>query len=385
MLSVNFNNSTRKPLVLVCPLDWGLGHTTRCIPLIHELREQGCNIVIGCNSIQKELLRQEFGNSVSYTHLAGYNISYGKSRSGTFARLAGQSLKILIKIKQEKRWLRELLQQQRVDAIFSDNRFGLYAPGIPSIFITHQLQIKTGLCRLADRLARQWNYRRLRRFNACWVPDEAGPSSLSGELSHPPQLPSLPVRYIGPLSRFTACPDPQSDSLLIILSGPEPQRSIFEGLLLAQLKDHPGKVVLVRGLPLSTSLPAVPDHCIVLNHAPAALLHSLICAAGLVISRCGYTTVMDLLALKKKAILVPTPGQAEQEYLAQHLQQQQWAYTQPQKGFRLALALAAAQDFSFRLPVFGMHRYQGVVRELTAGLHGSPVVNREFPPGLDKL
>jgi UDP-N-acetylglucosamine transferase subunit ALG13 len=324
----------------------------------------GCEVIIACNSIQKELLNHEFPDSVGYTHLAGYNIRYGKNRRSTFLRLALQSFKILTKIKQERRWLKAFLEENRVDLIISDNRFGLYVPGIPSVFITHQLQIKTGLGRWADGLTRRWNYLRLQQFSLCWVPDVAGSPSLSGELSHPAAMPTLPVRYIGPLSRLASYTTSGGGGLLIILSGPEPQRSIFEGLLLEQLTDYKGKVVLVRGLPQSTGLPATPAHCTVLNHAPASSLHVLICAADLVISRCGYTSVMDLMALQKKSIMVPTPGQAEQEYLAQHLQAQQWAYTLDQKGFVLSKALVEAERFEYRLPVIDMNGYKEAVREL---------------------
>lgn len=347
---------------MISPLDWGLGHTTRCIPLIEELLELGCDVIIACNSRQKELLQQEFPG-IGYTHLAGYNIRYGKNRRSTFVKLLVQSFKILIRIKQEKRWLREFLMSQRVAAIISDNRFGLHAAGIPAIFITHQLQVKTGLGSWADSIVRRWNYGHINHFTTCWVPDEADDPSMSGELSHPPQLPATPVQYIGGVSRFEPCTITEKGGLLIILSGPEPLRSIFEGLLLQQLKDYAEPVILVRGLSASAPLPAAPENCRLFNHASAAVLHSLICAAGLVISRCGYTTVMDLLKLHKKAILVPTPGQAEQEYLAHHLLQQQWAYTLPQKDFQLARALEEAGQFAYNMPMLGMDGYKEVLRK----------------------
>ena len=377
MVSSNFNSSTRKPLVLVCPLDWGLGHTTRCIPLIRELLNQGCAVVIGCNSTQKELFKQEFEDSVGYTHLAGYNIRYGKSRRSTFAKLMLQSFKILIRIKREKRWLRSFLTTQRVDAIISDNRFGLHAAGVPAVFITHQLEIKTGLGKWADSIVRRWNYGLVERFTTCWVPDKAGEPSLSGALSHSPQMPALPVRYMGALSRLAACPGPGKAGLLIILSGPEPLRSIFEQLLLEQITHYAAPVVMVRGLPLSTTLPAAPDHCRLLNHASTQTLQSLICDAELVISRCGYTTVMDLFSMQKKSILVPTPGQAEQEYLAKHLLQQQWAYTLPQKGFQLDQAVKEAGTFTSKIPDLPMNGYKEVVREFVEGLRQSAVGNRQ--------
>jgi UDP-N-acetylglucosamine transferase subunit ALG13 len=328
----------------------------------------GCDVVIGCNSTQKEILRLEFEDDCRYVELTGYGIRYGKNRGATFARLLLQSLKILIRIKQENRWLRSFLQQEGVNAVISDNRFGLYSSGIPSIFITHQLQIKTGLGAWADAIVRRWNYGHINRFSTCWVPDEAGHSSMAGELSHPPQLPKLPVRYLGGLSRFDRCTATGKGALLIILSGPEPQRSIYEGLLLEQLNRYTGKVILVRGLPLSPKMPDVPEHITLLNHASASTLHGLICDASLVISRSGYTTVMDLLAMQKKAILVPTPGQAEQEYLAIHLKQQGWAYTTAQKDFSLAKALREAEQFAYRLPSLSMDGYKPIVGELVASI-----------------
>jgi hypothetical protein len=169
---VKFNSTTHKPLVLVSPLDWGLGHTTRCIPLITELLTKGCDIVIACNSTQKVILQKEFP-AANFTELEGYNIQYGKNRLATFRKLLFQSLKILTKVKRENGWLRSFLTHHQVDAVISDNRFGLFAPGIPSIFITHQLQVKTGLGRLADTIVLRWNYRQIRRFTTCWVPDAA--------------------------------------------------------------------------------------------------------------------------------------------------------------------------------------------------------------------
>ncbi|WP_315819549.1 glycosyltransferase [Paraflavitalea speifideaquila] len=363
--------------MLVCPLDWGLGHTTRCIPLIRQLMGLGCEVIIGCNSTQKEILFLEFQDHCRYIHLAGYGILYGKTRGATLARLMLQSLKILIRIKQENRWLRTFLLQEGVNAVISDNRFGLYATGLPSIFITHQLQIKTGLGQRADALVRRWNYRHINRFTTCWVPDEAGAPSLSGELSHPRIMPSLPVRYIGALSRMATCSVAGKGLLLIILSGPEPLRSIFEQVLLEQLKDYTGQVVMVRGLPLATALPTTPDHCKLLNHAPADMLQALICEAELVISRCGYTTVMDLFLMGKKSILVPTPGQAEQEYLAHHLLQQQWAYTLPQKGFQLDRALEEAGKFTYKIPDLPKDAYKEVVREFVEGMERPAVGSRE--------
>ncbi|MBO9199503.1 MULTISPECIES: glycosyltransferase [Niastella] len=360
----NFNTQSKKPIVLLSPLDWGLGHTTRCIPIIHELQYQGCTVIIACNSTQKMLLIREFPQ-LTYVHLAGYNLKYGKKRWGTMVRIILQIPKILIKINNEKNWLNIFLKSQPVDCIISDNRFGLYTRKIPSIFITHQLNIKTGLGKLTDKLVQWLNYRRINRFSTCWVPDGKGSKTLAGQLSHPLALPAIPVQYIGGLSRLNPCSAiTNSVKLLVILSGPEPQRTIFENLLRRQLEQQPGKTILVRGLPGEGDEVQVKNDLIIYNHLPAGLLNNLMCNAELVISRSGYTTVMDLLKLGKKSILVPTPGQAEQEYVATHLLKEQLAYTVPQSQFNLQKALEAAGKFRYKLNAWPMEDYKKAIKGL---------------------
>jgi UDP:flavonoid glycosyltransferase YjiC (YdhE family) len=360
----NFNIPPQKPIVLLSPLDWGLGHTTRCIPIIHELLTQGCSVIIACNSTQKALLTREFPK-LTYVHLAGYNLKYGKNRWGTMVRIILQAPKILIRINNEKSWLNIFLKSQSVDCIISDNRFGLYARNVPSVFITHQLYIKTGLWKVADRLVQWLNYRRINRFSTCWVPDRKGTKTLAGRLSNPGTLPAIPVQYLGGLSRLKACSAITTPiRLLVILSGPEPQRSIFENLLLKELELQPGKIVLVRGLPGEGENVQVKNNVTIHNHAPASFLNELMCNAELVISRSGYTTVMDLLKLGKKSILVPTPGQAEQEYVAIHLHKEQLAYTVSQAQFNLQSSLTAANEFPYQVSPWPMEDYKKAIKEM---------------------
>ncbi len=223
--TIKFNNSKGKPLVLLSPLDWGLGHTTRCIPLIRELIILNCDILIACNSLQKELLLQEFPN-LTYVSLPGYNIRYGRKKWSTLAGIFFQIPKILTKIKQENRWLRDFLAQHTVHAVISDNRFGLYDNKVPSVLLTHQLGIKSGLGKWVDALARLMNYRYIKRFTCCWVPDYTGEAALAGQLSNPRIPPVFPVQYLGNISRIAPCfTTGNTHEVLIILSGPEPQRS----------------------------------------------------------------------------------------------------------------------------------------------------------------
>lgn len=352
-----FNKVREKPLVLLSPLDWGLGHTTRCIPLVHELIRLQCEVIIACSPTQQKLLELEF-QSLTFFIAPSSPPVYGRTKTSTIIRLLFYLPKILTLIKRENRWLRQFLHSNPVDAIISDNRFGLYAPGIPCIFITHQLNIKTGLGAVLDSLARRINYRYIKKFTECWVPDYEGENSMAGDLANANEC-----TRIGGISRFTGCDDAtrmnaNGPRLLIILSGPEPQRSILEKKLIDALKGYNGGAVLVRGLPGENELPEIPAGVQVFNHLPATELNQLICGASMVIARCGYTTVMDLMKLKKKCILIPTPGQAEQEYLAKHLYSSKLAYTVTQHKFSFVKDMQAAENFPSRKPDLSMEEYK---------------------------
>lgn len=352
-----FNKVREKPLVLISPLNWGLGHTTRCIPLIHELLDQQCEVIVLCSSSQRRLLEIEF-QSLTFFEGPGTSLVYGRNKVLTIIRLLFQVPKILTRVKQENRWLQQFLGSRPVDAIISDNRFGLHAPGIPCIFITHQLRIKTGLGPAFDAMAQRMNYRFIEKFTACWVPDFKEPNAMAGELSNPALQPNIKITHIGGLSRFERCTTNPTDLLLVILSGPEPQRSILEKKIMKDLANYKGSAIVVRGLMGNEALPAAPPSVQIFNHVPAARLNELICAAAIVISRCGYTTVMDLLKLQKKCIMIPTPGQAEQEYLAKHLHKKQLAYTVTQNQFSLTEALREAEKFSFKKIDHSMEEYK---------------------------
>ncbi|WP_130542096.1 glycosyltransferase [Pseudobacter ginsenosidimutans] len=285
---------------------------------------------------------------------------------------------MMIRIKKEHRWLKNFLSAHRVDAIISDNRFGLYAEHIPSVFITHQLAIKTGLGPWFDSRARSMNYNHINRFSEVWVPDNPHGYSIAGELAKPAMMPVPPVKYIGGISRFEKCDPVEMQAgdlithpvdLLIILSGPEPQRSIFEQKLLEQLPAFNGGAVLVRALPGKHSkgeklLPNLTSF----DHLPAPALNRLVCKAKLVISRSGYTTVMDLLKTKKRSILVPTPGQAEQEYLASHLEKERLACSFTQEEFNLQAALQRASVFPFQTIDDDMQLYKTVINNFVQSL-----------------
>ncbi len=303
---------------LIAPLDWGLGHATRCIPVIQKLLLAGFKVIIAGEGDQKILIQKEFPE-LEFVHLTGYKLQYSSTKLRTIAKIILQIPKILIAINSENRWLRQYAKRKHLDIIIADNRYGLHHPGIISIFITHQLLIKTSLGKVTDTLIQQINYSYIKRFNECWIPDMAGEINLAGDLSHPSVLPVTPVTYIGIQSRIVQQSIPLTLPLLIILSGPEPQRSILEKIMMQQLATYQLVAVVVRGLPGEAPAINAPAGITAVNHLPAAQLQQAINAAEIIISRSGYSTIMDLLPLGKKCILIPTPGQAEQEYLASWL------------------------------------------------------------------
>lgn len=333
-------NISQNARILIAPLDWGLGHATRCIPLIDFLITRlDAKITIAATGPQKALLREAFPQ-LEFLHPPGYQIRYRKNRAATIASLALAIPRILRTIRAENRWLQQVLQNQSFDAIISDNRYGCYAPGIPSYFITHQLLVKTAFGKLADRLVQRALYQYINRFTAVWVPDEEQAPGLAGELSHPAVMPAIPVQYLGPLSRLAPAPKSGSTQLLVLLSGPEPQRTLLEAALFRQWQQAPGKsLVCVRGLPSATEATPQLPNAIIYNHLQASALAREIANAEIILCRSGYSTIMDLLPLGKKCVMVPTPGQTEQEYLADLLAGQGKIRKMLQQDFSLSQIL----------------------------------------------
>lgn len=359
--------SSRQPVVLVAPLDWGLGHATRCIPLIHALLKNGCTVLLAGNGNIRDLLSLEFP-TLRWLELPGYHVRYATHRWATAFQIVAQIPQILSVIQYEQNWLKRVAQQYRIDAVVSDNRYGLHHSSLSSVFITHQLRIQSGLNKIADDVLQKMNYRFIQRFSACWVPDEEG-NGLAGQLSHPVQKPLVPLHYLGPLSRFANNDTPSSAThLLVLLSGPEPQRTLLEQLLQQQIGGYKGKVVWVRGLPGAAETIDLPSHVEVHAHLPAAVLEQKIKNASFVISRCGYSTVMDLMVLRKKAVFIPTPGQTEQEYLARHLMAHNRALCIAQKKFRLLPALALASAYAYSFPEPAISHMENVVAQFVQHL-----------------
>ena len=319
--------------ILLCPLDWGLGHATRCVPLVREMLAQGHECEIGCVGPQRQIFAEEFPG-IQLHEAPAYGIRYPRHGWQMPFWLLREMPRLYDLIEKEQRWIEDLCARRGITHIISDNRFGCYSKKKPSVYITHQLRIAfPGPAGLCESLGEFWHGMRQRPYRAVWVPDFPEAPGLSGKLGHGARVP-VPMRYLGPLSRFTApaLPPPSpSVKVLALLSGPEPQRSFFEAQSRAALSGLPGSHVLVRGLPGAKVAPEPPSQLRVYNHLPGPELQALIQDSELVLCRSGYSTLMDLACLGARALLIPTPGQTEQAYLARMLASQGQALTHSQR------------------------------------------------------
>lgn len=331
----------QKKRILICPLDWGLGHATRCIPIIHLLLQKNIEVVVGGNGSSLALLKKEFPE-LTFIELPGYNIQY---TNGSLAlKLFLSTPKIFTAIKKEHDQLEKIIREKKIDLVISDNRFGLWNKQVRTIFITHQLMIKAPI---GERLLYRINRYYIRKFNECWIPDLAGRPNLAGDLSHPYPLPANAF-YIGPLSRFSLLkkvsakplfPLKSTYHVMVIISGPEPQRQLFENIILKQALTIPLNFLIVRGVTETKQTAETRNNLDIVSHLPTVEMQEAILSSAVIVSRSGYSTIMDLSALKKKAIFIPTPGQTEQEYLAQLCMKKQYAYMETQGTFDLKRAL----------------------------------------------
>ncbi|MCE3228632.1 MAG: glycosyl transferase family 28 [Bacteroidetes bacterium] len=295
-------------------MDWGLGHATRCVPIIHGLKTH-YNVLLGVTPITKSIFDQEFPE-LENIDVPSYNIRYSNILPLS-VKLLSDWPRISGIIKAEHKLLDEIISKYKLDAVVSDNRFGLYSKKIHSIFITHQLFLKAPF---ANSIAQNQNKKYILNFNEIWVPDyEDETKSLSGELSHGKHFHDK-VSYVSPLSRLQRQKNlvPEAD-YLFLLSGPQPELSNFADILLKRAKEYPHlKFILVSPefhKPLSENV-----ECFV--SPPKQKLSELISKSKRIICRSGYSSLMDLHRLEKEdIILVPTPGQTEQEYLGKYWQE----------------------------------------------------------------
>jgi uncharacterized protein (TIGR00661 family) len=327
-----------KKRILVAPLDWGIGHATRCIPIINALIRHNYEVIIAADGRSLHLLITEFP-ALEAIRLSGSNIKYPTYLPMSI-NILFQSPKILIGIKKEHKLLENIIDDYKVDGVISDNRFGLSTKKVPCAFITHQLQIQSPYFISAIQ---QFNYNYINRFNACWVMDDEK-ENLAGSLSKPEVLPENTI-YISMQSRFEKREVEKKYEFLGIVSGPEPQRTILEKGLINALKDRNENSLIVLGKTELSKSEQI-GNLTIKSHLNAENLNTAILQSELIICRPGYSTIMDLAKLEKKAIFIPTPGQTEQEYLAEKFMQDGICYAQNQAEFNLDAALQKSKTFT---------------------------------------
>ncbi len=326
-----------KKRILVAPLDWGIGHATRCIPIIKELINHNYDVVIATDGRPMHLLNTEFPD-LEIIRLSGYNIRYPKYIPMSISMLL-QAPKIIWNIKKENSTLNSIIKDYKIDGVISDNRFGLYTKKVPCVFITHQLEIQSSYF---TQSIQRINYKYIHKFDACWVIDDKK-ENLAGNLSTPNKLPDNST-YIGLHSRFEYKQLEKKYEFLAIVSGPEPQRTILENCIIKALKGRSEKSLIVLGKPELKDTKEI-GNLTIKSHLDAVDLNKVILSSKLVICRPGYSTIMDLKKLKSKAFFIPTPGQTEQEYLAELLKQKKVFYYQKQQQFDFEKAIIESQKY----------------------------------------
>ena len=298
--------------------------------------ELGHNPIIAADKNPLAFLQKEFPN-LEYIKLPGFEPTYSRHNSQIF-KLLKSIPNALVNFKNEHKEIEKIVKNHKIDIIISDNRFGCWSKKAHSIYITHQVNIQAPkFFKWASPLVNQLHKNYIKKYNELWIPDIENGHSLSGVLSHPSNI-KIKTEYIGLLSRFSSEIKNKIKSIdyLTILSGPEPQRTIFEDIIIKQAKEVDKTIVILRAKPSENELPNnIPNNVTIFNHVDDDTFADLVAKSNKIICRGGYSSLMDLINLNRNAYLVPTPGQTEQEYLAKHLTKEGLFNYCKQKDFKL--------------------------------------------------
>ncbi|MBN2789610.1 MAG: hypothetical protein JXR69_05430 [Candidatus Delongbacteria bacterium] len=329
--------------ILYAVLNWGLGHSTRSLPIIRELIKNN-EVVILSTGRSLMLLKSEFPE-IEVIDYPDYSIKYVNNANFLFLSLAFQLPKILLGLWKENSFTDRLVKEKNIDIIISDNRYGVYSKGIPSYLITHQLKFKLpAVLKWFEFLSEYFNKFYFSKFKKILIPDLEGEPNFSGELSHEFSLiDRSKLEYIGLLSDTMNCESLSSD-YLVLISGPEPQRTNFEKIISEQIKHIEGKKTVILGKTEINSYESNND-IEYYSHLPRNKISGMIKGAGMIISRPGYSTVMEIAAMGKKALFIPTPGQTEQEYLARYYKKNKLFHYVTQKDLNLKTDIHEAQKY----------------------------------------
>lgn len=338
--------------ILICPLDWGLGHASRMVPIIKRLDTRGHRVVIAADGAGLKFLQGYFPK-LEFIRFPGFKPQYSRGNSQVF-QMMRSAPKALKSFREDHQFVEKLISNQKIDGLISDNRFGAYTNQVPSVFITHQLHIRVPvLWQFLKPVVDAINKHYIKRFNQLWIPDSLHEPRLSGKLSFP-AFHNFNTYYIGVLSRFSLpVQNHEKDiDILFLLSGPEPQRSLLEEKIIAQSTNLSASFCLLRGVPgKNTAAYHINKNLLAYDHADDQTFSALIQRAKTIVARAGYSSIMDLTALGRSAWLVPTPGQTEQEYLAAYLNEKQWFKAINQQQFDLTKILNSNISENYELSI----------------------------------
>ena len=329
--------------ILICPLEWGLGHAARMIPVARNLQGMNHNVIIGSGEEHLSLFRNEIPGLL-YIHFSGFKPAY--------SRFLPQYLSLFFKIPvllwhiiTEHIRLKKIIKKYSVDIVISDNRFGLWSRKVTTVYVTHMPLIPLPKhFKFLEPVGVMLHRILIKKFTFCFIPDLPGELNLSGRLSHGIKLP-LNTLYIGILSRFITYEEVPETTLVnshhntVILSGPEPQREILKQKLISLLKDSKTHTIMFEGKPGKDVEISREANFTFYSHLPGPQMKEIIQSSENIITRSGYTTIMELVSLNCTALIIPTPGQTEQEYLAAYLSEKGWFNTIVQDEVKTGISL----------------------------------------------
>ena len=348
--SITRSKDTKLPAkILYSVLNWGLGHASRSIPILKQILQLNIDIVIASDGEALLLLQKEFPK-LTFETLISYNVQYSKNEKSFDKTIFLQLTKFGKAIKKEHQQTQLLIEKHGITHLISDNRYGCYSKKLPSTVVCHQINLQHKFL-LVQKQMNVIHRKMLSNFNEIWVPDFLE-DSIAGNITKKPKSSLIlnrkfltKIKYIGMLSRMKILKEKKLYDLCIILSGPEPQRTILEKILLKEVTENNFQTVLIRGTKNYKNKILNSANLSVYDFLKTFELTQIINQSKTVICRAGYSSIMDLIALKKQAILIPTPGQTEQEYLARFLKEKKWFYSVNQDVFKLRKALDFKQNF----------------------------------------
>ena len=342
-----FNPDSQKKNVFIAPLNWGLGHATRLLPLIKYLVEKNYTVYIGASGRSKEILKQEV-NKCFFIDFPEYPIKYPQSRFFVSRFMLIVFPNMLLAMKKEKNRIKVLHEQYKFNLIISDNRFSLALKGVKSLLISHQLRYKLPWpIQKMEWLPEYFNTRHFRKYDKIIIPDTNQNKTLTGDLSHNMRyLPAEKLYYLGIMTDLEESIDGNNKAIdyFVIISGPEPQRTKFEKIILKQVCDLKGRIVVALGKP-EKAYKIRMGNVEIYAYLNREKISYYMKKAKFIISRPGYTTVMEMIESKKHGLFIPTPGQIEQIYLAKYYLENKWCYYTSQYRIDLINAVKIAQTY----------------------------------------